>query len=153
MGIDPGAGGAVALILDVTEAEVYDMPGGPHDLAELVRFTRPVVAVVERAQSMPGQGLASTFAYGTGYGTVLGVLAALDVPFRTVAPVVWKRRFNLLGKDKGQSRERAQELYPQLAQHLRRVKDHGRAEALLIATWARLDGFPVGSPVDGSTPG
>jgi hypothetical protein len=35
------------------------------------------------------------------------------------------------------SRQRAREMYPELNDSLRRKRDHNRAEALLIATYAR----------------
>ena len=43
-------------------------------------MARSSQAVVERAQSMPKQGIAGAFNYGIGYGKILGVLAALDIP-------------------------------------------------------------------------
>ncbi|MDO8605136.1 MAG: hypothetical protein Q7R40_01240, partial [Phaeospirillum sp.] len=52
-------------------------------------------------------------------------------------PGVWKRTLGLLKADKAASRARAVELYPEVAGRLTRVKDHGRAEALLLAEWLR----------------
>jgi len=67
-------------------------------------------------------------------GIWLGVMAALRMPYTPVRPVVWKKAFSL-GKDKEASRLRAQQLFP--AADLRRKKDHGRAEALLLAWYGR----------------
>jgi len=50
------------------------------------------------------------------------------------APQIWKKAFSL-GKDKEQTRLRAQQLFPGTA--LRRKKDHGRAEALLLALYGQ----------------
>ena len=81
---------------------------------------------------MPGQGTRSMFVCGYGYGCWLDILAALQVPYTAVRPGVWKRRLGL-GADKEQSRLRAQQLFP--GADLRRKRDHGRAESLLLAYW------------------
>ena len=135
VGIDPGATGAIAMIQPMVE--VWDMPATPHDLATLMRtFDANTTRVyVEEVHSMPGQGVASTFKFGKGYGEILGVLATLGLGYRAISPAVWKRAMGLVGKDKGESRRRAQALFP--AAVLDRVKDHGRAEALLLAEYGR----------------
>jgi len=70
------------------------------------------------------------FTCGLGMGVWLGVLAALRLPYTRVRPQIWKRAFGL-SKDKAASILRAQQLYPDA--DLRRRKDDGRAEALLLA--------------------
>lgn len=67
------------------------------------------------------------------------VQSAVDIAgFRAeaVQPAVWKRLYGLGGADKRDSLEMARKLYPALAGELRRVKDHNRAEALLIGHYA-----------------
>ena len=81
---------------------------------------------------MPKQGVASTWTFAEGYGVVLGVLGALQVPVRLVTPRTWKEAAGL-GKDKNASRQRAVELWPHCSLLFARVKDDGRAEAALIA--------------------
>jgi crossover junction endodeoxyribonuclease RuvC len=62
----------------------------------------------------------------------------LQIPYTPVRPVVWKKTFSL-GKDKEASRLRAMQLFP--GADLRQKKNHGRAEALLLALYgARLVG-------------
>jgi crossover junction endodeoxyribonuclease RuvC len=67
----------------------------------------------------------------------VGLLAALQIAYTTVRPAIWKRALGL-GKDKEAARLRAMQLFP--AADLRRKKDHGRAEALLLAWWGRQYG-------------
>jgi hypothetical protein len=67
---------------------------------------------------------------GLGMGVWLGALAALHMPHTRVRPQVWKKALGL-GRDKEQARLRATQLFP--AADLRHKKDHGRAEALLLA--------------------
>lgn len=143
LGIDPGATGAIAVLYDTGAHNVWDMPTNPHDLYGLLETIireagRANMAYLERAQAMPKQGVVSMFNYGVGYGQILGILAACSVPYTLVAPGVWKRALGLTGKPKDASRVMARQLFP--AAPLGRGKDHGRAEALLIAEWGRRQG-------------
>ena len=87
LGIDPGQKGALAFLNEhgLIE-EIEDMPLlgkeiNAHLVARLVLGYGPVKqAVIERAHSMPKQGIVGAFNYGVGYGKLLGVLAALDIP-------------------------------------------------------------------------
>ena len=158
IGIDPGLTGALAVVEVVggsSGAEVYDLPTvaagkgvvkrelDPAGLArELFRVQiaagHPDARVVlERTSAMPGQGVASMFSIGVTRGVILGVLGALGLPYQDVAPATWKRHFGLIGADKDMSRRLALQRFPQLAPQLARVKDHNRAEALLLALWLK----------------
>jgi hypothetical protein len=149
-GIDPGLSGAVAvlapdgtleglhdtLILTLSTSrgthQAYHMPGL---VALLIPYVSPQAHIfLEESQAMPGQETRSTFTVGLGFGIWLGVLAALALPYTRVRPAIWKRALGL-GKDKEQARLRAMQLFPQA--DLRRKRDHGRAEALLLAWWGR----------------
>ncbi len=149
-GVDPGLTGAVAIV-DATGALVavqdvptlrlrvargtrhdYDVPGMCALLAPYAGASLHVI--IEAAQAMPGQGTRSMFTIGYGFGLWLGILVALAMPYTTVRPVVWKKAFGL-GKDKEQARLRAMQLFP--SADLRRKRDHGRAEALLLVMWGR----------------
>ena len=83
---------------------------------------------------MPKQGVTSSFNFGRSKGVVEGVFAAAGRPIVYVSPGVWKRALGL-SKDKGASRRRAIELWPDHTDKFRRAKDDGRAEAALIALW------------------
>jgi len=137
LGIDPGATGAIAQVQPMVA--VFDMPATAHDLAALLRTfdAAATMAYVESQHSMPGQGVASTFKFGVGYGTILGVLAALGIAHRLVTPAVWKRGMGVTA-DKASARGLAQQLFPEAS--LARVKDHGRAESLLLAAWGLRQG-------------
>lgn len=141
IGIDPGATGAVALLIDDHLTAVLDMPYDDGQviaprLAEILNAGVRRTAMVERAQAMPGQGSASTFKYGVGYGVILGVLGALNIPYETIHPSTWKRAMGLNGKDKDASRRMASELWPTHAASFARKRDDGRAEAALIGLYA-----------------
>jgi hypothetical protein len=74
-----------------------------------------------------GQGIGTI---GGGYGLWLGIRAALTPPHTRVWLATWKRAM-VLRTDTEQAQLRAMELFP--VADLRRKKDHGRAEALLLA--------------------
>jgi len=143
IGIDPGVHGAIAVLEgeDVLHG-VYDMPTmnltgkkqqvNAAEVAKLIEFWLPIgVALLERVAAMPGQGVSGMFNFGVSYGVMQGVLGTLKIPMVLVSPLVWKRRAGLAGKEKEASRTLAQQLYP--AAPLSRVKDIGRADAILIA--------------------
>ncbi len=150
VGIDPGLHGALALLKDNAQlVTVLDMPvmargKGKREqvnAAELAKILSPwrqghvgteyITAYLERAASMPKQGVASMFSFGVSYGMALGVLAALGIPVVLVAPATWKGAAGLSKKPKDAARTLAQQLYPDAS--LGRKKDCGRADAILIA--------------------
>lgn len=137
LGIDPGTTGAIGMVTPMVDT--WDMPATPKDLADLfARFDPNTTRVyVEAVHSMPGQGVASSFTFGQGYGVILGVLAAYGFPHRLVAPATWKRAMGVTS-NKDACRRLAQQLFPTAA--LARKRDDGRAEALLIAEWGRRQG-------------
>ncbi len=147
-GIDPGVSGAVGLVRDDgTFAAVHDMPTLTattgrrqvdfHQLAAILREHGPEFVLVERVGSRPGEGAVGAFAFGYTFGGILGTLAALAVSHDVVQPAVWKRRAGIPpGADKRASIATAMRVLPSAAPHLTRVKDDGRAEALLLARQA-----------------
>lgn len=144
LGIDPGLAGALAFYFDThpERVAVEDMPvaGGEVDAATLTRRVaqfNPDEAILERVHAAKGWGNGQTFAFGMGVGIVRGVLAALSIPCHLVTPTVWKRHHGLLKGDKEDSRALALRLFAATPDHFARKKDHGRADAALIARyWA-----------------
>lgn len=150
IGIDPGLTGAIAVLADGRLCDVWDMPTVGRgkaarqtvNAAALAASLRDhlsahpgadVQAVVEDVAARPGQGVTSMFRFGYACGVVSGVLGALSIPVVPVSPRRWKRAYGLLGAHKDASRGRAVDLYPQAP--LARKRDHGRAEAILLARW------------------
>lgn len=137
MGVDPGISGAVAFYFpEFNDVSVYDVPvvdgqvNGPA-LADLILQYSPDVAIIESVHSMPKQGVASTFKFGMAYGIAIGVVGACRVPMHLVTPSFWKKKFRL-GSDKEEARALAISRFPANT-GFGRKKDHGRAEAALIA--------------------
>lgn len=148
-GVDPGLSGAICFYATESNGPylVNDMPtlelkrGGKLkreiDARVLVRqlaAVRPGHAFVELVGAMPGQGVSSVFAFGKGYGIVLGIIAALGIPMTQVAPVTWKKAMRVPAAKDG-ARARASDLMPASAHFWPLKKHDGRAEAALIALW------------------
>ena len=113
-----------AIKMPETEKEVYDA------IASI--WTDVEFAYIEQVASRPGQGVASMFKFGMGYGGLRMALLAANIPFRDVQPQAWQRALGCLtGGDKNVSKAMAQQLFPA-------VKiTHAIADALLIAEWLR----------------
>ena len=148
LGIDPGATGAAALVNQSTGncLAMRDLCAAPQlnafNIKQLKYEQHEVVAVLEKAQPMPRQGVVSVFGYGKTCGVIEGILACLNVRIHFVAPGKWKRDLGLirakteeLSTFKRRSLDMARRLFPDQELHLQ--KHHNRAEALLIAEWAR----------------
>ena len=92
---DPGQKGGIAIHhLGITTAHPMPLAGEVLDLpsiANLIRSHSPELAVIEKVGSMPGQGVASTFTFGCGYGQLQGLLAGMGIPFELVTPQAWKK--------------------------------------------------------------
>lgn len=143
LAIDPGASGACVFYFP-DEAPgriaVHDMPVADGQvscvhLASLVRQYGPTEAIVELVGARPGQGVSSMFRFGASVGAVYGVLGALAIPYSQVTPGKWKRRL-ALGADKEEARALALRTFPAVADRFARKRDHGRAEAALLAYYA-----------------
>ena len=148
LAIDPGLTGALCLydpetklieILDMPVLEVKRGKGMKHEISpyllrELLYFRKITKAYIEKVGAMPGQGTSSMFQFGRGVGQVEGVLAGLNIPVEYVTPQAWIKGMGVRGGKDG-SREKATQLLPQCAHFFQRKKDHGRADACLIALY------------------
>jgi len=147
LGVDPGVSGGLAIVEITDEAvpvliECVDIPvvgtGAKErvDVAAIRNFIdqhKPIHALIERAQAMPKQGASSGFKYGRAVGAIEAAITLCSIPIEIVEPSAWKRHWHLPGKDKESGRQKALQLFPAAHAALARKKDHGRAEAALIA--------------------
>jgi crossover junction endodeoxyribonuclease RuvC len=152
IGIDPGLSGAIAWLGPNGGAHVVDMPtiqlsktgfvkraldvNGLTILLEgYAAATNPRPTVyMERVNAFPGQGVGSMFSLGMSFWGAAGVIAGIGLALVLVEPKDWKGYFRL-NKDKELARGLASRYYPSVDLH--RKKDHGRAEALLIARYGQ----------------
>jgi len=138
LGADPGMSGALAYLYDDGTINAEDVPvvDGAVDVDAIVRLVRarsPRPAIIEKAQSMPRQGVSSTFKYGVAFGALCAVVAVCEVPMHLVSPRRWKSFFGL-DSDKERSRAMAIRLWPGTGL-FERKRDERRAGAALLARY------------------
>lgn len=143
IGIDPGKSGALAVLYDdwgdnvVVRVIKFDSREYAQTLRDL--SGQRVKACLEHVGAMPGQGVTSMFNFGQNFGYIKGLLEAFQIPYELVRPQKWKKAFGITG-DKNSSIEVCKRLFPfaQLRRTDRcRKDDDGKAEALLMAEYAR----------------
>jgi crossover junction endodeoxyribonuclease RuvC len=148
LGIDPGLSGAVAVLRGDSVELLEDLPTVQFstariknriDGAMLASMLEPYasdirLAVVEHVGARPGEAASGAFCFGFTSGCILGVLGALQIPYVTPTPIKWKNVMGL-SKDKALSRSKAVSMFPGIANKLTRVRDHDRAEAVLLAAY------------------
>lgn len=83
------------------------------------------------------QGVASQGSFMKAGGMIVGVLVGLGIGYEEVAANVWTAEVFHGPSEKLDHRQLAAALYPVVASKLARVKDDGRADALLIADYAK----------------
>jgi len=147
LGVDPGIRGGLAIleimdgaaphVVDIIDIPVVGM-GAKERVDVLALRTwilvhHPNHAFIERAQAMPKQGASSGFKYGRAAGAIEAVITCCEIPLTIIEPTAWKKFHQLRGGDKEGGRQRALQLFPSAHALLARKKDHGRAEAALIA--------------------
>lgn len=149
LGIDPGLTGGIAFLSTAPgrAARVItadDIPTFGVEakrrvdalaFAQMIQNCPPDFAVIERAQAMPDQGASSGFIYGRAVGALEGVVLGMEIALEIIEPTAWKKHHGLIKADKEASRQRAMLHYPEAHAFIARKKDHGRAEAMLIAAY------------------
>ena len=149
IGIDPGAGGAMA-VWDKGISKIYKCPKDTETMADIVKESlyinktkniREVYAYMELVHAMPHDGRSSLFKFGTNYGKWLGILGTFKVPTTLVSPQkwmkYWKDKLNInLSKDKSSRKRELKEI----ASHYTDEKiTLYNADAILIAMYGMFD--------------
>lgn len=152
IGIDPGKTGGIA----------YNFPSynGPrrgkgcveaHVMPHLTDFSEEMFDLkdsgihvfIEKAQTMPRQGIVSAFNYGQHFGELLGILVAFSIPHTLVPPTTWTKVMHAgckKGKAKDRSREAVMRLFPDLdlrASNRSKNVHEGMMDAVLISEYGR----------------
>lgn len=161
VGIDPGLTGAVgSAIIDAGSGsalavEVHDLPvttfvdqrqvPDPVALYDLLRVLQPDLVILEHVEARPGRGSVSSWRFAQGFGaTMAACQLAVDGPrVHLVRPSIWKAALGL-SSDKSASLAAARSAFPSVADRLKRAKDDGRAEALLLIDFYRRVLLPAG---------
>lgn len=153
IGVDPGLTGAIGMLGHRAEyLNVADMPTMTRlgkkahvqrqvngaALSELLKEwlhdydANEIHCFVEMPIAFPGLHVAAVAASFHAAGVIEGVIAARHYAHTLVRPTDWKKALRLAAT-KEQARALAVRLFPEASLH--RVKDHNRAESLLIAKY------------------
>jgi crossover junction endodeoxyribonuclease RuvC len=147
IGIDPGIGGALALLsCDGDLVEVTDMPvlsdgsGGCGSvnaplLAEVLARWHAWQVICEFVSARPKEGAVGAFSFGHSRRLIEGADAALSLPIRFIARSAWKRLAGLPAGRRGAkdaARSEAIGRWPDKAAWFVRKCDDCNAEAALI---------------------
>lgn len=148
LGVDVGVTGALAWLDTTGELVIEDMPavehftaaGGkrrhvnPDRLIELLSSRHADRAYIEKQWGQKGDGAIQAFGLGYAYGCLQTALGAALIVREPVASMTW-RRWLKVPQGKAGGLHRARELFPAYGHYFKREKDHGRADAALIALW------------------
>ncbi len=153
IGIDCGKDGYVALLEDKEFREAWPTPTvkisskgtkrdySPADMAKILRGALPDLVVIEKQQSMPGQGVSSTFSTGRGFGLWEGICVGLHFRYVVVHPRTWQKVMcrDIQGDDtKARSILAAGRYFPGVdlrdTERCRKAHD-GKCDAMLLALY------------------
>lgn len=153
VGIDPGVGGAIAMICDDPSQDVvHDLPtvdvlvnkktGSVRQrvdyaaLRDLIISLRPDVCVIEKVQSMTGDTPLTAFTLGESFATCQCALIEAHGSFELTRPETWKKAMMIFKHDKKASWQEAIDRLPHVKKMItgpRGGKLVDRADAVLIA--------------------
>jgi crossover junction endodeoxyribonuclease RuvC len=146
IGIDPGNEGALAGLSHAGDVvDMKDMPciaDGTRGrrtinaalVAAIVRRWAPTAAYIELIGPRPTDAKVAAFSFGRCRGCLEGIFGAMGIPVTMLTVPTWRRAVGLpAGATKGMARGEAIRRWPAKAELFARAKDHGRAEAALIA--------------------
>jgi len=153
LGIDPGLNGGAAIVEVAAPQSIPPTPGrlvsaidtpthgedrkrriDALKLRDFIQTHGADVCFIERAQAMPKQGSSSGFNYGRGVGALETVPLLCGCSVKVIETRAWKKHFGF-GPEKEIARDLVVARFPDHAYLFARVKDHNRAEAVLIACY------------------
>ncbi len=155
VGIDLGVSGALSAIDSRGGSVIHDLPiveddqGKRLDAPSFIRLMRTLIpateagfVITEPVHVMRVAGRAMSHSTETTLvGLRFAVQAACDIArlrLHFVSPQSWKAHYGIKADKTGSvARQIAASLYPDRAEELKRVRDHNRAEALLIAHYGK----------------
>ena len=147
IGIDPGAGGGIAVIDENNNIKAYKCPSSSEDMALLFEVligdtpSDDIKLLMERVWARPTNAVRAAFSYGVNYGQWLGVASSHEIKMNTVIPTEWIRWIGCPKSLKSVIRkrwlkEKAQELYPEIKRVTLKTSD-----AILITKYAKEEYF------------
>lgn len=139
-GIDPGRSGAIA-IYDGSALSWIPLDADPKELYRFVKLHNPDVCWLEKVSSRTGQGVRSTFTFGTSFGQCLQLAAVFDCKTILVTPQRWQKELGLVfpktmfrGMTASEAKTYKKNLHKEKVKALTGITTtHQTSDALLIA--------------------
>lgn len=154
IGIDPGTDGAISILNSELEIVYCDnLPKTKNrrgsNILDVNKFIKVFLLCrgrtmcgLEDVWSTPSQGVKSAGSFMYAYGSIRTSLIFSKIPFIDIIPNEWKKHYGLKGgkgktKDqlKAMSKELVIQIYPKDRNRFKLVKDHNKAESVLIARY------------------
>ena len=144
VGIDVGINGGICLLEpDINNIEIYSCPNTIRDMSDILDDTLfsdcNTRVVIEKVHAFPNQGVTSMFNFGKNFGSWLGILNGLRIPYIEVSPQKWMKYYGSMPKErkvrKNHLKGLAQSLYPREKITLK------TADAVLLARYCQEIGF------------
>ena len=107
LGFDPGLSGGMTFINENNQIVVcepmpiFDTGKGKRevDVNAIIKIIKRVqldneivTAGIEDVHAMPKQGVTSVFTFGKGFGMLIGILSALNIPYTLIKPRQWQKQ-------------------------------------------------------------
>jgi len=156
IGIDPGLNGGIASINNANDLKgIWLIPTftvgtkKEIDTKSLYQLLKPFkdnckLVGIETQHAMPKQGVSSMFKIGKGYGIIIGILTALELPYIEIRSLEWQKVM-FAGLDRTNTKDLskiiAQRLHPkcEFKASKRCTKIHdGMTDAVMIAHYTKL---------------
>lgn len=90
-GIDPGKNGAIVVLNKGVYVD-HMLNLCATTLYEAIQKYKPYQVFLEKAQTIPKQGIMSAFTYGCGFGEITGVLAVTNTSHIMFHPRIWQAK-------------------------------------------------------------
>ena len=107
IGVDPGVSGAITVLNE--SGNVVALTKMPQTMGELLHFLQQftncdTLCYLEKVHARPGDGAASMFKFGQGFGWLQMALLAAKIKTVEVPPNVWMRGLGIKSKKKDETK-------------------------------------------------
>lgn len=118
-GIDPGKNGAIAIVSLNGQLVSWTLEPSGKVLYELLCKWKPSAVFIEKAHTMPKQGIVSAFTYGSHFGELIAATEIYGAVHHLVVPRHWQFKMFLGTDSKDAPKYRASQafkrLFPEIA--------------------------------------
>ena len=147
VGIDPGKNGAAALLApDKIHLHDYEGPQKAYSTLAAWRDQYRLFAAMEKVGGFKGDASAYAFRFGENFGVWRTVCVVLSIKLELVHPATWQCVYLPGWNKKGVDNKKAaieivRRIHPAVKSAIYLKKHNGRADALLLASFAKGRGL------------